>query len=83
MISNICFVALVKHENTNYPYATATKPFHNNQLKFKIMIKYKMDYIGICITVINVLFYIYNNICVHSSVNKSCHCACKAKCRKQ
>jgi hypothetical protein len=35
------------------------------------MIKYKMDYIGICITVINVLLYIYNNICVHSSVHVS------------
>lgn len=56
---------------------------NHNQLKFKIMIKYKMDYTGIYITVINVLFYIYNYICVHSSVNKSWQCACKAQCRKQ
>lgn len=56
---------------------------NHNQLKFNIMIKYKMDYIGIYIAVINVLFYIYNYICVHSSINKSWQCACKAKCRTQ
>jgi hypothetical protein len=30
-----------------------------------------MDYIGICITVINVLFYINNYVCLQPSVNKS------------
>jgi hypothetical protein len=38
-----------------------------------------MDYIDICITVINVLFYIYNDICVHCSVNKSYQYACTAE----
>jgi hypothetical protein len=37
-----------------------------------------MGYTGICISVINALFYIYNDICVHSSVNKSYQYACKS-----
>jgi hypothetical protein len=36
---NVCFVALVEHENTNKPYVIAAKPFHNNLLKFKLFAK--------------------------------------------
>jgi hypothetical protein len=47
------------------------------------MVKYKMDYIGFRIAISNVSFYLRNDVCAHSSGNKSYQYACNDERTKQ